>query len=84
VAAINREYEHKQNLIQQAKAEYAKKNLPPSSKTASNDSTLDSFSQLTPLRMLGKGNYFLWSFDFEEWERAAGLNWRVLTVCEQL
>ncbi|RDL38572.1 putative ATP synthase subunit e, mitochondrial [Venustampulla echinocandica] len=34
VAAIKRDYEHKQKLIDQAKAEYAKKNLPPSAKTA--------------------------------------------------
>ncbi|TVY48794.1 ATP synthase subunit e, mitochondrial [Lachnellula occidentalis] len=31
-AAANREYEHKQQLIQQAKAEFAKKNQPASSK----------------------------------------------------
>ncbi|TVY88998.1 ATP synthase subunit e, mitochondrial [Lachnellula willkommii] len=31
-AAVNREYEHKQQLIQQAKAEFAKKNQPASSK----------------------------------------------------
>ena len=39
LSAINREYEHKQSLIAQAKAEYSKKNLPASAKTASGDST---------------------------------------------
>ncbi|KAH6670491.1 putative ATP synthase subunit E, mitochondrial [Halenospora varia] len=34
VTAIDREYEHKQKLIQQAKAEYAKSKLPAGAKTA--------------------------------------------------
>lgn len=38
LAAINRQYEHKQKLIDEAKAEYTKKNLPPSAKTAGGDS----------------------------------------------
>jgi len=37
LAAVNREYEHKQKLIEQAKAEFSKRNLPPSAKTAGND-----------------------------------------------
>jgi F-type H+-transporting ATP synthase subunit e len=37
LAAINREYEHKQSLIEKAKAEYSKKNLPPSAKTEGGD-----------------------------------------------
>jgi hypothetical protein len=57
-AAINREYEHKQSLIEKAKAEYAKKNLPPGSKTAGDDSTFGPLLQLIPQRILGKGNYF--------------------------
>ncbi|ESZ98633.1 putative ATP synthase subunit e, mitochondrial [Sclerotinia borealis F-4128] len=32
-AAASREFEHKQKLIEQARAEYAKKNLPASQKT---------------------------------------------------
>ena len=36
-AAVNREYEHKQKLIEQAKAEYSKKNQPPSSKSTEGD-----------------------------------------------
>jgi len=32
---INREYEHKESMIQQAKAEFTKKTMPPQSKTAS-------------------------------------------------
>lgn len=34
----NREYHHKESLIQQAKAEYTKKNMPQESKTAGGDS----------------------------------------------
>ncbi|KAL3420991.1 mitochondrial f0 subunit e [Phlyctema vagabunda] len=37
VAAIDREYKHKQSLIEQAKAEYTKKNLPPSKQTEGGD-----------------------------------------------
>ncbi|CAD6443539.1 9a02258f-fd69-43ac-9d06-06a20f59f87e [Sclerotinia trifoliorum] len=36
-AAAHREFEHKQKLIEQAKAEYAKKNLPASKKTGGDD-----------------------------------------------
>jgi F-type H+-transporting ATP synthase subunit e len=39
LAAVNREYEHKQSLIEKAKAEYTKKNLPADKKTESGDST---------------------------------------------
>ncbi|KAK6609424.1 hypothetical protein ACHAQE_003722 [Botrytis cinerea] len=36
-AAASREFEHKQKLIEQARAEYAKKNLPASQKTGGGD-----------------------------------------------
>ena len=39
LAAINREYEHKQQLIDRAKAEYSKSKLPASAKTESGGST---------------------------------------------
>lgn len=39
LAAIDREYQHKQSLIEKAKAEYAKKNMPASSKTEGGDGT---------------------------------------------
>jgi F-type H+-transporting ATP synthase subunit e len=38
LAAINRQYEHKQKLIEKAKAEYTKQNLPASSKSEGGDS----------------------------------------------
>jgi hypothetical protein len=38
-AHAHAEYQHKLDLIQKAKAEYAKKNLPPQSKTSGGDST---------------------------------------------
>ncbi|KAH8781803.1 putative ATP synthase subunit E, mitochondrial [Hyaloscypha finlandica] len=48
LAAINREYEHKQQLIEKAKAEYSKSKSPASAKTESggiirdpNDSRFD-------------------------------------------
>jgi len=41
LAAIDREYEHKQSLIEKAKAEYIKKNMPASSKTEGRDSTFE-------------------------------------------
>ncbi|PMD41769.1 putative ATP synthase subunit E, mitochondrial [Hyaloscypha variabilis F] len=37
LAAINRDYEHKQQLIDRAKAEYSKSKLPASAKTESGD-----------------------------------------------
>jgi len=37
LAAVNKEYEHKQRLIDQAKAEYTKKNQPPSAKSEGGD-----------------------------------------------
>ncbi|KAF4625866.1 hypothetical protein G7Y89_g12299 [Cudoniella acicularis] len=37
LAAINRQYEHKQKLIEQAKAEYSKSKLPASAKTTEGD-----------------------------------------------
>ncbi|KAI1612171.1 ATP synthase E chain-domain-containing protein [Exophiala viscosa] len=40
-AHAHAEYQHKLDLIQKAKAEYAKKNLPPQSKTASGDIITD-------------------------------------------
>lgn len=39
VAHAEAEYQHKVDLIQKAKAEWAKKTLPPQAKTASGDST---------------------------------------------
>jgi len=36
-SAINREYEHKQNLIDKAKAEYKKKHMPAEKKTENGD-----------------------------------------------
>jgi F-type H+-transporting ATP synthase subunit e len=39
-AALDREYHHKESLIEKAKAEYAKKNMPASSKTEGGDGTL--------------------------------------------
>jgi ATP synthase E chain len=39
LAAINREYEHKQQLIAKAKAEYSKSKLPASAKSESGEST---------------------------------------------
>ncbi|RDW84402.1 hypothetical protein BP6252_01992 [Coleophoma cylindrospora] len=41
LAAIDREYKHKQSLIEQAKAEYAKKNLPAETKTTGGDLITD-------------------------------------------
>lgn len=38
LAAIDREYQHKQSLIEKAKAEYTKKSLPQSAKTEGGDS----------------------------------------------
>ncbi|KAI9852628.1 MAG: hypothetical protein M1838_000076 [Thelocarpon superellum] len=53
-AQINREYQRKESLIQQAKAEYAKQRLPADKKTASggiitdpNDSRFDLEAYLT-------------------------------------
>ncbi|KAG9234360.1 putative ATP synthase subunit E, mitochondrial [Amylocarpus encephaloides] len=37
LAAIDRKYQHKQHLIDQAKAEYAKSKLPASAKTSGGD-----------------------------------------------
>ncbi|KAN0098836.1 putative ATP synthase subunit E, mitochondrial [Hyaloscypha variabilis] len=37
LAAINREYEHKQQLIDRAKAEYSKSKLPAGAKTESGE-----------------------------------------------
>ncbi|KAG0647824.1 ATP synthase subunit [Hyphodiscus hymeniophilus] len=37
LAAVDRDYKHKQDLIEQAKAEYTKRNLPPSQKTTGGD-----------------------------------------------
>jgi len=48
LAAIDREYEHKRSLIEKAKAEYTKKNMPASTKTEGGDSTFEpDFSQTT-------------------------------------
>jgi F-type H+-transporting ATP synthase subunit e len=42
LSAINREYAHKQELIEKAKAEYAKQHAPASAKTQSGGSTFGS------------------------------------------
>jgi hypothetical protein len=39
LSAINKEYEHKQSLIEKAKAEYSKKHMPAEKKTESGDGT---------------------------------------------
>ncbi|KAK4463141.1 ATP synthase E chain-domain-containing protein [Cladorrhinum samala] len=39
--AAKREYEHKQQLINKAKAEYAKKNAPATASTSSNSASFD-------------------------------------------
>ncbi|KAI9894233.1 MAG: hypothetical protein M1814_004087 [Vezdaea aestivalis] len=41
VAQIDRDYAHKEGVIQKAKAEWAKKTLPPEKKTASGDLITD-------------------------------------------
>ena len=48
LAAANREYEHKQSLIEKAKAEFSKKNLPASAKTEGGDSMLNLSFDLMP------------------------------------
>jgi hypothetical protein len=48
LAAINREYEHKQSLINQAKAEFSKKNAPAVPKTGSGGSTFYSRNHQPP------------------------------------
>jgi F-type H+-transporting ATP synthase subunit e len=52
LAAINREYEHKQSLIEKAKAEYSKKNSPPSAKTEGGDGTFSPVSETLDFRLL--------------------------------
>ncbi|KAI9798882.1 MAG: hypothetical protein M1833_004385 [Piccolia ochrophora] len=54
IAAIDRDYEQKSRLIEQAKAEYVKKTMPPEKKTAGggiitdpNDSKFDLEAYLT-------------------------------------
>jgi F-type H+-transporting ATP synthase subunit e len=39
LAAIDREYQHKESLIEKAKAEFAKKNMPGGAKTEGGDGT---------------------------------------------
>ena len=56
LAAINREYEHKQQLIEKAKAEYSKSKLPPSAKKEDSGSMLSPTSVLYLLRSLGITN----------------------------
>jgi F-type H+-transporting ATP synthase subunit e len=48
-AELDREYKHKESLIEQAKAEWKKKNTPQQSKTASGGRT----SPLSTIPMLG-------------------------------
>jgi len=45
LSAINKEYEHKQSLIEKAKAEYSKKHMPAEKKTESGDGTLSFHHQ---------------------------------------
>jgi hypothetical protein len=54
LAAINREYEHKQQLIEKAKAEYSKSKLPASAKTEGGGGTFISISVI--FRVRGFGN----------------------------
>jgi hypothetical protein len=56
LAAVNREYEHKQQLIEKAKAEYSKSKLPPSAKKEDGGSTFAPTSVLYLLRSLGIAN----------------------------
>jgi F-type H+-transporting ATP synthase subunit e len=56
LSAINREYEHKQSLIEKAKAEYSKKNMPAEKKTESGDSTF----KLLPSDNTWKLDLLLW------------------------
>lgn len=53
LAVINREYEHKQQLIEKAKAEYSKSKLPPSAKKEDGGSTFAPTSVLYIWRSLG-------------------------------
>ena len=53
LAAINREYEHKQQLIEKAKAEYSKSKLPPSAKKEDGGSTFAPAYVLYLLRNFG-------------------------------
>jgi len=78
LAAINREYEHKQSLIEKAKAEYSKKNLPPSAKTEGEDSTFDPLlSRFYPLAILGPKEFLgsaIWPKRHEIVEEGVVLN----------
>ncbi|EFW99490.1 mitochondrial ATPase, f0 complex, subunit e [Grosmannia clavigera kw1407] len=57
VAAAKQEYEHKQKLIEQAKAEYSKSKLPPSSGSGLNqDPTDPKFDLEAYLESLAKAN----------------------------
>jgi F-type H+-transporting ATP synthase subunit e len=53
LSAINKEYEHKQNLIDKAKAEYSKKHVPAEKKMESGDGTF----KLSHLRTIGNWRY---------------------------
>jgi hypothetical protein len=52
LAAIDRDYEHKQKLIEQAKAAYTKKNLPASAKSESGGCMFQALS-LSIIRSAG-------------------------------
>lgn len=57
-AKIDREYQHKESLIQQAKAEWLKKTLPPEKKTETGGGTWRLYSAITrcrDLKILGLG-----------------------------
>jgi F-type H+-transporting ATP synthase subunit e len=58
LAAINREYEHKQQLIEKAKTEYSKSKLPASAKKEDGGST---FAPISVLHVSAEfGNYELY------------------------
>jgi len=59
LAAIDKDYQHKQSLIEKAKAEYTKKNLPASAKTEGGDSMLDPSSPISAHRKIHSSAEFL-------------------------
>jgi F-type H+-transporting ATP synthase subunit e len=60
LAAINREYEHKQQLIEKAKAEYSKSKSPASAKTESGGSTFVPAFVIFPSRASGLQHILTW------------------------
>lgn len=55
MAAIDRQYEHKQKLIEQAKAEFSKSKLPQSAKTSEGDSTFYPINEESQERPFPQG-----------------------------